>query len=485
MAIDYTEILQKDRESEVDHAALTPVFYERARQKTKRRLTKTRGRASLTKRATGQNKAAASSKTSGGRKAMAKKKAKRGRRKSGRLTKAEIKKAGGIKQAWRARKRGKRAKVKAPRKRARAARKTAAPRRKRRRKSAKRAEPRRTRKRRKSGSRKKRRGGRRKTRRSMSMRVPRKTKKVYVVAAERRRRRRKGRRRGRRRSHEAAAMERRRPRRRSRRRRGAMENPLSGVELFVGGLLGVAGFGLADFTDRLLATHPLTDKGSQDAEGHELYADNPPTTGSYAGLFNPTAITSPMDLARWANAVLVPGVVFVIAHFVNGPTFRSSLQFFAFGYGIRGLGKGVIDGMALITRKFGLGQRLYDGEMRAMVLKDNQGNQQANPLASLPAAGLGSVKQVGAGKADCPECAKNKQPQGVGWPSLPREQPGAPSTSNPPGTTTAPPPPAGGGGGGQARTQPNLPPPAPGPLLGPPASQKQHRRYAPFGDYAH
>jgi len=268
-----------------------------------------------------------------------------------------------------------------------------------------------------------------------------------------------------------------------------MENPLSGVELFVGSILGVAGFGIGDFTDRLLATHPLTDKGTKDANGNELYADNPPATGSYAGLFNPTAITSPMDLARWANAVLVPGTIFVVAHFVRAPTFRSAMQFFAFGYGIRGLGKGVIDLMALVSTKFGLGQRLYDGEMRAMVLKDNNGNQQANALASLPAAGLGAaMKQVGAGCGAGCACAKCKQtpanPPGVGWPSLPREQANAASTSpRPPNApTNAPPPPAqqppqgGGSGGGSSGAF------SPGPLLGTP---RRRGLYTPFGDYSH
>ncbi len=202
-----------------------------------------------------------------------------------------------------------------------------------------------------------------------------------------------------------------------------------------------------------------------------------------------------MDLARWANAVLVPGTIFVVAHFVNNDTFRSSMQFLAFGYGIRGLGKGIIDGMALISRKFGLGQRLYDGEMRAMVLKDNGGNQQANPLASLPAAGLsGTPKQVGTGTpcdcgGKCPKCQQGQA--GVGWPSMPREQPGSASTT-PPGTTgtiappNAPPPPAGGGGGGATTTPGGRGPFNPGPLLGTKSQQRDRRGiYAPYGSYDH
>lgn len=178
----------------------------------------------------------------------------------------------------------------------------------------------------------------------------------------------------------------------------------------------------------MLATHPLTDKGTKDASGNELYADNPPATGSYAGLYNPTAITAPMDWKRWANAVGVPAVGFVVAHFIEAPTFRSALQFFSFGYGVRGFGKGIIDLAAKIATNYGFGQRLYDGEMRASVLAANQGNPNAAALSSLPAAS----SQAQAGAAGVPRV-------GAGWPSMPRE-PGAVSTAT--GTPTPPAAPA-------------------------------------------
>jgi DNA-binding protein HU-beta len=286
-----------------------------------------------------------------------------------------------------------------------------------------------------------------------------------------------------------------RRRRRSYRRRGALENPLSGIELFVGGLLGLTGFGIGDFTDRLLATHPLTDKNAKDpSTGQELWADNPPTTGSYAGLYNPTAIASPMDLPRWANAVLVPGTIFVVAHYVKTPTFRSAMQFFAFGYGVRGLGKGIIDLMALISNKYGLGQRLYDGEMRAMALKAAAGDQNAPALALFPRAGLGHAKVGNGLGCACAKCqqqtaaqqaatqrqqAAANPPPGVGWPSLPREPAGGASTSG------GAPPPGGGGGGGTA-TATNPPPPGVTTnLQGVPNTPRRSGLYAPFGGYEH
>jgi hypothetical protein len=441
---------------------------------------------------------------------MAKKKGGR-RRKSGRLTKAEIKKAGGIKQAWRARKRGKRPKVKSPRRSARRSsarepKRTKKRRRKSRRrgasewhgesarhaKAARKGHRRRKAKKTRAAAKRRRKSGTAPKRRKTSGRRKRRTTKKQLRAARRNIKKAQRANRGRRASQGFRSKSSRREdygaerrgRRRRRRRAGAMENPLSGVELFVGGILGVAGFGIGDFTDRLLATHALTDKGVQDANGVELYADNPPTTGSYAGLYNPTAICSPMNLPRWANAVLVPGTIFVVAHFVKAPTFRAAMQFFAFGYGVRGFGKGIIDLMAVIATKYGFGQRLYDGEMRAQVLKANSGNQQANALASLPAAGLGAVAKCGAG---C-ECAKCKQP-GVGWPSLPREPANAttgakPPPNTPPQTGQILPPaqtPDGGTSGSGIRTRtPPQPQFQPGPLLGTP---RRGGLYEPFGDY--
>lgn len=230
----------------------------------------------------------------------------------------------------------------------------------------------------------------------------------------------------------------RRPRRRGRgRRRGAMENPMTGVELFVGSIFGLVGFGAADALDRVLATHALTDKGTKDANGHELYADNPATTGSYAGLFNATAICAPMDVTRWLAGLATAGFPLLVAHFVGGPVVRSSLQFFGFGAGVRIVGKGLTDLVAMVTKTTPIGQRLYDGEMRAAALKSGGS---ANPeLASLPSAGLGNKAPKTLAGPDCAPCADKTK--GAGYPSMPREVAAPAAGAQQPTTVVAPPPP--------------------------------------------
>jgi len=232
------------------------------------------------------------------------------------------------------------------------------------------------------------------------------------------------------------AAERRRGRRRGRSRRNPSQYGLTGGELFVASIFGTLGFLGGDALDRFIATHALTDKGTKDANGNELYADNPPTSGSYSGLFNPTAICAPMDLGRWAAGIGVPAVMFVTASFVKAPMVRASMQFAAFGWGVRVVGKGAIDAIATLTKGMGTGQRLYDGEMRAAVLKANNGNQQAADLASLPSAGLGRP-QLGKPLGDCAPCEQKN----LGYPSMPRETSQNAQTQAPTPQMTAPPPP--------------------------------------------
>jgi hypothetical protein len=455
-AQNYLDIIEKNRSGGVEHAATVPVFYESG---PRRRLTKKKRRALLQKSASDGKRGRSDErkKTSRSKRksqTMATKKQKAAARRN--IKKAQAAKR--AKAAARSRAGKKAARTKATRK---AARRSSAKRsaRKAARKAPKRSSKRRAKSRSKSRKSTRRSSKRRtrKTKRSMSMRVPRKTKKVYVVAAEKPRKRRKSRR-----SRKAAEKPRRSRRRGSSRRRGAMENPMTGVELFVGSITGLFGFGVADAVDRMLATHALTDKNAKDANGYELYADNPPTDGDYPGLFNATAVCSPMNAWRWGNAVAIPALLFGGAHFVSAPTLRSSLQFFAFGYGIRGVGKGLIDAMAALTVHTGTGQRLYDGEMRAGVLKANNGNNQADALASLPSAGLGKPQLA----APCTDCGDKQvaKPQGAGWPSMP-VSPGARSTSTP-ANNTANTPPANNNG------YPPPPPPSaefnPGPLTGTP-----------------
>jgi len=179
----------------------------------------------------------------------------------------------------------------------------------------------------------------------------------------------------------------------SRRRGYALENPLSGMELAVGALTGVVGFIAADALDRVLATHALQDKGATGTDGKELWMDTPSSTGSYAGLFNATAILAPMDWKRWLAGAGITAVPFIIAAFIKSPVGRSSLQFFGFGAGVRILGKAATDLMAKLTGRTSWGARLYDAEARAAALKAGQGAE-----ANLPSAGLGAI---GTGVAGC------------------------------------------------------------------------------------
>jgi hypothetical protein len=230
-----------------------------------------------------------------------------------------------------------------------------------------------------------------------------------------------------------------------------MENPLSGVGIFIGGFSGLVWFGVTDFVDRLVATHPLQSRGTLDASGHTLYADVPPTSGDYTGLFNATAITAPMNAWRWLAGVGMTGGPFLVS-WVIGPEhiyWKDAFQGAGFGAMMRIGGKAIIDLLALLTMWTPLGEQLYDGEMRAQILNSND----LAPLASLPYAASPTTPGVaGAGKP-CGQCAQCKNgvgacnEAGMGWPSMPNEasaQGGqAPAPPAPPPTIT----PGGGGGG--------------------------------------
>jgi hypothetical protein len=187
----------------------------------------------------------------------------------------------------------------------------------------------------------------------------------------------------------------------------AMENPMGAMEIAVGVLTGVLGYGVMDFLDRFIATHSLTDKGSKDASGSELYADNPPSASTtsflnkgYGGLFNATAVLAPMNLPRWGAGLLLPAVAIGSAAFIKSPAGRSAVQMFGFGAAMKTAGKALTDLVSMVTKKTSVGQRLYDGEARAAALKVGDGSE-----ASLPSAGLGKpAKQMGVGGC-CGGCA--------------------------------------------------------------------------------
>jgi hypothetical protein len=213
---------------------------------------------------------------------------------------------------------------------------------------------------------------------------------------------------------------------------GYYENPFTGVELFVGGFSGLVWFMLTDFVDRVIATHDLTDKGVKDAAGHELFADTPPTSGDYAGVFNPTAICAPMNVWRWLAGGAMMVTPLAIGYFVPDPVAKSVFHGMFFGSTMRIGGKAIIDLVAYGTMWTPFGQRLYDGEMRAQLLASND----QSDLASLPSAGLGNPG------CECEACKVGvgacQAGTGTGWPSNVREV-AAPSSDG--GQAPAPPAP--------------------------------------------
>ena len=240
----------------------------------------------------------------------------------------------------------------------------------------------------------------------------------------------------------------------SRSKKGAMENPMTGVELFVGTFTGLLGFGTADVVDRIIATHALTASTSGSST---TYTDTPPTASpaqgtkaTYGSLFNATAVCAPMNLPRWAAGLAISGVPIIIAHWVSAPVGRSALQFFGFGAGMRIVGKGMIDLLALITKSNATGMRLYGGEQRAQAIVTNDGSTSKLPSQATTGLGRSALAAAPAGhKTGCgcqacgntaPALAAAPQRVGAGWPSYPATAP-APAVQAPP-AQAAPPAPA-------------------------------------------
>lgn len=231
-----------------------------------------------------------------------------------------------------------------------------------------------------------------------------------------------------------------------------MENPLSGMELFVGGLTMLIGAGSADVLDRFLATHALQVKDATNS----LYADQPPTDGNYKGMFNAAAIDAPMDIKRWIGGAVIVLVPFGVSGFVKSGAGRSALQLFAFGALVRVGGKAFVDLMAKLLKKNATGQRLYAAEMRAAALKAGDGSE-----ANIVSTGLGlpyyGNRQLGMGGCQCQNCrtgvgscCRTMAPTPV--PPQPVPQPPAPQPPAPQPPPPLPPPP------------PMPPPPKPPPV---------------------
>jgi hypothetical protein len=175
---------------------------------------------------------------------------------------------------------------------------------------------------------------------------------------------------------------------------GVMENPLSGVEWVVVAITGVAGFGTMDLIDRILATHALVEPlhPGTDPDSGKLWGDLPPTTGSYAGLYNATAVLAPMDWKRWLAGIGVTATPIIVANFISAPIGRSAFQLFGIGAGLRFAGKAFQDFMAWALKKTGFGQRIFDGEMRAAALRGSKGDH-VTMKGSFPISGLGAAEE--------------------------------------------------------------------------------------------
>ena len=431
-----------------------PVFYENEDEGlTKRRArVSTDGAQSKGTRRGGQRSKAESK----GRTMAAKKKGKgKGKSKShgkglgGPLTKAEIKAAGGIPEAWKARrskkrKGGSKPKTKKPRQAAKTARKSGKG--KGRRRSSKRAIRVTT-------------PGRVRSTTTRTIRSNNRTlTQVAIVPVQAHKPARKGRRRSTAvtKAKENPVRHRRHHRRRAR-ESYMMENPLGGAEIFVGGLTAITGFALWDAADRVWASHAVT-TGANDASGNPTYTDTAPTTGSYPGLLNGTAILAPFSAMRFANGVVFAALPLIGGHFIKSPMGRSAVQCFGLGALVGFGGKLVQQLVARLTIKTAFGERLYVNEQRALVNKQSQGGGTPMfPVANVASTGLG--RQTGVASC-CSSCAMGG-PCGCVAANKHMVQMGAPPPPPPQPTMVQPPPPP-------VVTQPPPPPPAPMPQAPPP-----------------
>lgn len=167
----------------------------------------------------------------------------------------------------------------------------------------------------------------------------------------------------------------------SRERRGALENPLTGMELLAGGIAGVVYGALANLADRFMATR----------EGASVKS---PAAPIYK------------DLPRLGVAVAFTAVPLIGAHWVRKPALRASLQFAGLAAGFSLADKLLSDVSAKLLVNNDTGKRLFAGEMIAQ-----QASSQTGP-AGLPQGAangdenkLPPVPPVGAGQPDVSQAA--------------------------------------------------------------------------------
>lgn len=119
-----------------------------------------------------------------------------------------------------------------------------------------------------------------------------------------------------------------------------MENPLNGMELFVGAVTGLVGFLATSLTDRAIATRESATIKSVSAP---IY----------------------MDVYRLGAAVGFAAFPLVTAHFIRSPMWRAGLQFFGVAALLYLTGKVAQDLGGKLLAENSTGQRLFGGEIAA------------------------------------------------------------------------------------------------------------------------
>jgi hypothetical protein len=282
--------------------------------------------------------------------------------------------------------------------------------------------------------------------RTVVVKVPGKTRKVYLTAAEKR----KGPKKGRRHSEH-------------RRHHYSMENPLTGMEIVSGGLAMLFGLAVADISDRYWATHSLTATTSgtttsySDTGAMATTAAASTTTGTTtggagpfgmtpgyvnttagtAGLKNGAAVLAPMNLTRWLSGGVLAAAPFAAAVFVKNTTVRTGLQMFGFGVIARIGGKALVDVFAQLLGNTTYGQQMYVNELAAAA--QWQAAQGQTVTISLPnigttvpvqgagaATGIAHPQRAGVGGCSgCQNCVQGR-PCGKTPPGMPAPPPAAP-----------------------------------------------------------
>jgi hypothetical protein len=248
----------------------------------------------------------------------------------------------------------------------------------------------------------------------------------------------------------------------------AAENPLSLAEWLIGG--GSLAFGaiVTAVADRFWATTALTDSGTKDANGNEVYTDPGGASGSaYAGMSNAAAVAAPMGVKRWllAGAGVLGPVLggSALAYFTHDgwPKTTAFLNFWglgAFGYVVI---KGVTDLGARLLRATSFGQRVFDVEIRAQALK--AGTSYTGPTP--PSTGLGKTLGGCGDGCGCGPCKSRRNGNGTApgaqQPPASLQPPAPPSFGPPPNQNQQPTPPV--------SVQPQQPVSTPRPILNPPA----------------